>query len=179
LGNNVLRLGLHVSGSQKRTYGEYQVYHEGRPVAGLKGNICECIGPGDNTVAENGKRIEQGRYPLWTQFGRYRTIGFSTNTSVAGDPPMPGIRLEAVGNREGILIHPGHPPHLYLSSIGCLNPTSLLDSAELMDFWDSRARVIAIIDDLRSFAPAAFEHQASTPIPNAWAVIEGEPMTVL
>jgi len=39
---------------------------------------------------------------------------------------MPAIRLEGVGNRNGILIHPGHLPNLYLSSIGCLNPTNPL-----------------------------------------------------
>jgi hypothetical protein len=67
---NVTRLGLQLSGSRQRTYGTYQVYHDGQPIAGLSGNVCECIGPGDNTVAQNGKRIEQGRYPLWSQFGR-------------------------------------------------------------------------------------------------------------
>jgi hypothetical protein len=176
---HVIRLGLQLSGSRKRTYGTYQVYRDGQPVAGLSGHVCECIGPGDNTVAQNGKRIEQGRYPLWTQFGRYRTSGYSTNTQVPGDPPMPAIRLEGVGNRDGILIHPGHPPNLYLSSIGCLNPTNPLVPAETMNFWDSRARVIGMIDDLQKFAPSAFQHEVLTRITNAWAVIDAEPMNVL
>jgi len=36
-----------------------------------------------------------------------------------------------------------------------------------------------LIDDLRRFAPAAFQHKKNTPIPGAWAVIDGEPMNVL
>jgi hypothetical protein len=44
------RLGVHVSGSKKRTYGSYQVFQEGRALDGLSGFICECIGPGENTV---------------------------------------------------------------------------------------------------------------------------------
>ena len=93
--------------------------------------------------------------------------------------PMPGILLENTGNRIGILIHPGHPPHLYLSSIGCLNPTRPLLSTDEMGFWESRARVIALIDDLRNFAPETFEQEDSNRIPNAWAVIDGEPTNLL
>jgi hypothetical protein len=48
-----------------------------------------------------------------------------------------------------------------------------------MDFVDSRSRVIAIIDSLQSFAPAAFQQGHSKPIPNAAMIIEGEPMNVL
>src|SRR5260370_35785423 len=90
---HVDRLGLHVSGSRKRTHSAYQAYVGGQAVAGLSGHICESIGPGDK-VAESGKRILQGRYPLWTQFGRYRTIGYSSDTQVAGKNPMPGLLLE-------------------------------------------------------------------------------------
>ncbi len=175
---HVNRLGLHVSGSKKRTYGTYQVYLNEQPVAGLSGHVCECIGPGDK-VANSGKRIVQGRYPLWTQFGKYRTTGYSTNTEVAAKNPMPGILLVGTKPRTGILVHPGHPPKLYLSSIGCLNPTNPLGPTESMNFWDSRTRTIALIDSLRDFAPAAFEDEASTRIANAWAVIDGEPMNVL
>ena len=173
------RLGIHVSGSRQRTYGEYQIYHDGKPVPTLMGHMCECVGPGDNKTAGNAQRVEQGRYPLWTQFGRYRTIDYSTNLHVPADPPMPAIRLAGTGNRDGILIHPGHPPALYLSSIGCLNPTNSLEPEETMNFWDSRMRVIQMIDDLRSFAPNAFQHDGMTRIPDAWAVIDGEPMEKL
>jgi hypothetical protein len=137
--------------------------------------MCECVGPGDNQHAGNGKRIEKGRYPLWTQFGRYRSMGYSTNTTVPADGHMPGIRLEGTGNRIGILIHPGHPPKLYLSSIGCLNPTTALAPHDVMDFWDSRRRVIALLDDLRDFAPDAFAHETANRIARNFAVIDGEP----
>ena len=92
---------------------------------------------------------------------------------------MPGLLLKGTGERTGILIHPGYPPHLYLSSIGCFNPTDGLTSSQLMDFLDSRSRVIALIDDLSNFAPAAFQNQTITQIANAWAVVDGEPMNQL
>jgi hypothetical protein len=138
--------------------------------------MCECVGPGDNQHAGNRKRIEQGRYPLWTQVGKYQSIGYSHDTKIAASLPMPGLRLEGTGKRTGILIHPGHPPKLYLSSIGCLNPTEQLTARQSMNFWDSRTRVIALIESLRGFAPAAFQHKAVQPIANAWVVVDGEPM---
>ena len=176
---HVVRLGLQKSGSRTRTYGTYQVYRDGKAVPELAGNMCERIGPGDNAREGSGLRIKAGRYPLWTQFGRYRTIGYSTDLHAPGAAPMPGIRLMGTGNRIGILIHPGHPPNLFLSSVGCFNPTNPLTKTELMNFWDSRARVIGLIDDLRSFAPRAFDTETMTRIPNAWAVVDGEPMRVL
>jgi hypothetical protein len=49
-----------------------------------------------------------------------------------------------------------------------------------MDFWDSRSRTIALIDNLRNFAADSFRNpDASIPITNAWVAIEGEPMNVL
>src|SRR5712691_4498141 len=119
---HVNRLGLHEFGERERTYGTYEVFLNGQSVAGLSGFVCECIVPG-NKIRQSGKRILQGRYPLWTQFGRYRTIGYSMDTEVAGKDPMPALLLSETDPRDGILIHPGHPPNLYLSSIGCLNPT--------------------------------------------------------
>jgi hypothetical protein len=100
---------------------------------------------------------------------------------------MPAIGLrdpgnpDGVGARTGILIHPGHPPpeEIYLSSIGCLNPTKPLGPADFMDFVESRARVIAIIDDLQQFAADAFKPTSDTPIKGAMIDIEGEPMNVL
>jgi hypothetical protein len=175
---HVKRLGLHVHGSNKRTYAAYQVYIDGNAIAGLSGNICECIGPGDK-VEKSGKRILKGRYPLWTQFGRYRTIGYSDDTVTPGKAPMPGIHLMGTSPRTGILIHPAHDPNYYLSSVGCLNPTNPIGPAEIMNFWDSRSRTIALIENLRNFFPPAFEHEAATRISNAWAVIDGEPMKKL
>ena len=133
---HVNRLGLHQSGAEIRTYGAYHVYHDGNPVCGLHGYLCEAIGPGDNEAAGCGRRVAAGRYPLWTQFGRYRTIGYSDDQVTPGADPMPAIRLEGTKNRSGILIHPGYPPKLYLSSVGCLNPTSPLSPNEVMNFWE-------------------------------------------
>jgi hypothetical protein len=175
----VTRLGIQKDGAKKRTYGTYQAYRDGQPIAGLAGNMCECVGPGDNVHAGSGRRIAEGRYPLWTQFGKYRTIGYSTDTHTPGASPMPGVRLEGTGNRTGILIHPGHPPKLYLSSIGCLNPTDALTNDQTMNFWDSRTRVIALIDSLRNFAPNAFQHETMTRIPGASVVVDGEPANLL
>jgi hypothetical protein len=47
-------------------------------------------------------------------------------------------------NRKGIVIHPGMD---FVSSIGCLNPSGeLKNKASNIDFDDSRARVVAMID---------------------------------
>ena len=177
---HVVRLGLHKDGPKPRTYGEYQVYLNGQKVESLSGHVCECTGKG-NLVKNSGRRIKEGRYPLSTQFHKFVTIGYSEDLHTPGKKHMPGILLEGTDPRDGILIHPAHPPvaSLYISSIGCLNPTNPLNPADRMDFWDSRKRVIALIDDLHRFAPAAFEHKKNTPIPGAWAVIDGEPMNVL
>lgn len=178
---HVQRLGIHKSGTNIRTYGEYQVSLDGNAIASLSGNVCESPGPGENQIPatpENPRRIQQGRYPLFTQFGaHYATIGYMT--AHPEQQPMPGILLGNTGHRSAILIHPGHPPTLYLSSIGCLNLTKSLQADEVMDFLESRSRVIAVIDSLADFAPSAFERRDSTPIPNAAIVIDGEPMNVL
>jgi len=172
----VARQAVQQNGSKPRTYGTYQVFLNGAAVPALSGGMCESVGPGDNAHENNGKRIEAGRYPLWTQFGRYRSIGYSNNTTDAGADPMPGLRLEGTNQRTAILIHPAHPPSLYLSSIGCFNPTNPVDADENMNFWDSRGRVIALIDHLRGFAPSAFSHEVITRIPSAFIVVDGEPM---
>src|ERR1700733_13332687 len=179
----VQRLGIHQSTLGTRTYGTYQSYRGGQPIDGLSGNVCESPGPGENhfpASEENPRRIEQGRYPLWTQFGEnYRTIGYTTSVDTPGQTPMPGVLLGSTDNRTAILIHPGHPPTLYLSSIGCLNLTSPVQAAQEMDFLDSRSRVIAVIGQLQNFAPASFVDGNSMQIIDAWIVIEGQPMNVL
>jgi len=175
----VKRLGLqHDSGQRVRTYGAYQVLMNGEPVTNLSGNICECTGPGDNTAVGTKKhlRIREGRYALSTQFGKqYRSSGFTGNAT----HPMPGFLLLATGNRSAVLVHPGHLPNLYLSSIGCLNPTKPLKAGEDMVFAESRARVIAMIESLKRHDPAAFANNKvghNTAIANAFIVIDGEPM---
>ena len=182
---HVERLGLHKSGTLTRTYGAYQVFLDGQPIAALSGNVCESPGPSENdhqASLADPRRVLQGRYPLSTQFGRhFVTIGFTTVHPE--QHPMPGLLLTPTGNRGGILIHPGHPPppatSLFLSSIGCLNLTKPLQPDDRMDFMESRSRVIAVINSLASFAPNAFAQHQPTPIPNAAVVIDGEPMNIL
>jgi hypothetical protein len=176
----VNRLGLQTRAGVTRTYATYQVFRDGVPIANLSGHLCECKGPGDNEHPGSGKRIKAGKYPLSTQFGRkYKTSGFGAGASGAASRPMPGLLLERTGARTAILIHPGHPPKLYLSSVGCLNPTKPLRAAENMNFVESRARVIALIDDLRAFSPQSFNNARNTRIPKAFVVIAGEPMAAI
>jgi hypothetical protein len=172
----VKRLGLQTRpGERVRTYGAYDVFIDGAAVPNLSGHVCECTGPGDNTA--HGKkhhlRIHEGRYALSTQFGEhFRSVGFKTIPK----HPMPGFLVLGTEVRDGILVHPGHPDTLYLSSIGCFNPTAPLKANQEMNFEDSRDRTIALIDSLRAHVPGAFAHEHNTAIKNAFIVVEGEPM---
>jgi hypothetical protein len=176
----VKRLGLQQrAGDRVRTYGTYQVFIDGEPDPTLSGHTCECTGPGDNTAhgRDDHLRIQEGRYALSTQFGvHFRSVGFTGDAT----HPMPGFLVLGTEVRAGILVHPGHPPTLYLSSIGCFNPTNSLRADQEMDFADSRARVIALIDSLRQHDPSAFASDKigqNTSIANAFIVVDGEPMT--
>jgi hypothetical protein len=176
----VKRLGLHHrAGEHTRTYGAYQVFVDGQPANALSGHICECTGPGDNTEhgKEKHRRIREGRYALSTQFGPlYRSVGFTGGET----HPMPGFLLLGTQARTDILVHPGHRPKLYLSSIGCFNPTKPIKANQYMSFTESRARVIAMIDSLRQHDPTAFADDKigdNTAIADAFIVIDGEPMT--
>jgi hypothetical protein len=157
-----------------RTVGSYRVYRDGAEVDGLSGVTAEAKGPGDNSEADNGRRIEAGRYPLWTQAGGdYVTIGYTPSLTV-GAGPKPGLELKETGERTEILIHPGK--NAFLSSSGCINLcTSLPNPEEIISYEGSRRRVLALIDDLRAYAGAVFPTENGRRIPNAWAVIDGEP----
>ena len=171
----VTRLGIQATSGLVRTYGSYQVFIDNNPVPALAGHICERTGPGDNSShgVEAHTRITQGRYPLSTQFGtKYVSTGFSDGV----EHPLPGFLLMSTGHRSAILVHPGHPPNLFLSSIGCFNPTAPLTANQIMNFTESRARVIALIDSLRMHDPDAFDSETNTPIENAAMVVDGEPM---
>lgn len=173
----VRRLAQHHRDGKSRTYGRYETFLDGRPIAGLRGFVCEAIGPGDNKTLNNGKRIEPGRYPLFTHWrgAKYASVGYAPDTEAAGALKMPAIRVGDTEARTDILIHPGHPPTPYLSSVGCFNLTAKLKPTQEMDYWESRARVIALLDSLRDFAPDAFVPTDITRIPNAWLLVEGEP----
>jgi hypothetical protein len=139
----------------------------------MSGMVAECRGPGANAPAGNGRRIEAGTYPLWTQAGsKYATWNYRTSLNVA-HIPRPGVELKDTGQRSEILIHPGIG---FLSSVGCLNLcTSLPDAAEPITYASSRRRVISIIEDMKSFLGAAFPASNGRQIPNAFAVLVGEP----
>lgn len=172
------RLGMHRNGALARTYGRYGVTIDGVAQSSLTGFMVEAGGPGDNSVADNGRRIEAGRYPLTTHFGRFVTIGYSPGDALVGETPMPAIRLLDTDQRTGILIHPVHPPEekLYVASIGCLNPAGALEEHQSIDFWDSRRRVIELIASIQAFRPEAFVERQPTPIVGASVVIVGEPV---
>ena len=174
---HVERLGIHRHGDLARTYGRYGVTIEGVPQPDLAGFMVEAIGAGDNSAPDNGRRIEAGRYELTTHFRAFVSSGYSASTTIVADAPMPAIRLLGTGKRTGILIHPVYPAaaKLYLASIGCLNPTGPIAADATVDFWDSRRRVIALLDSLRAFRPAAFAEKAPTPVAGATVVIDGEP----
>ncbi|HEV2842930.1 MAG TPA: hypothetical protein VGW39_16535 [Chthoniobacterales bacterium] len=160
---------------KRRTVGEYQIFHDGvkQTGAGLSGRVAETRGPGANKPAGNNRRVEEGRYPVFTQDGeKYVTIGYKESESATAKP-KPGLELKETGQRSEILIHPGQG---FLASIGCINPcTSLPSAAELIDFVPSRKRVIAIINDVKAFAGSAFPTKNGKRIPNAFVVIDGEP----
>jgi hypothetical protein len=163
------------SDGKRRTVGKYQVFHSGvaQTGAGMKGTVAETRGPGANAPAGNNRRVEAGRYPLFTQDGtKYVTFGFhqSEATNVS---PKPGIELKSTGQRSEILIHPGQG---FLSSIGCINPcTSLPNAGEPITYAGSRKRVIAIIEDMKAFLGSRFPSRNGKRIPDAFAVIDGEP----
>ncbi|MDP1911494.1 MAG: hypothetical protein Q8K85_24600 [Hyphomicrobium sp.] len=84
----------------------------------------------------------------------------------------PGIEVTSTGQRSEILIHPGHG---FLASVGCINPcTSLPNAREMIDYAPSRKRVIALIEDMKSFI-AGFPTKNGKAIPGAFVVIDGEP----
>lgn len=163
------------SDGKRRTVGTYQVYHDGvrQTRARMSGQVAETRGPGANRPAGNNRRVEAGRYPLYTQDGtRYVTIGYRESESPSVIP-KPGLELKSTGERSEILIHPGVG---FLASIGCINPcTSLPNAAEPIDFAPSRKRVIALIEDLKSYVGAQFPTRNGRRIPNAYVVIDGEP----
>lgn len=157
-----------------RTVGQYQVFHQSTAQngPGMSGMVAESKGPGKNEPAGNGRRVEAGRYPLFTQRGeRYLTWGY-LNSDNKDEHPQPGFELKNTGDRTEILVHPGHD---FLASIGCINPcTSLPNAQEMIDFVPSRDRVIALIEDMKRFI-IAFPTHNGLHIPGAFVVIDGEP----
>lgn len=163
------------SDGRRRTIGRYQVYHDGvaQTAADLKGMTAEAKGPGANRPADNGKRIEAGRYPLWTHSpGGYATYGY-TDSTAPSDGPKPCLELKDTGARYAILVHPGHD---FLASVGCINLCkSLPDAYEPITYVPSRKRIISVIADLSGYLGRDFPSSNGKKIPNAAVVIDGEP----
>ncbi|PBC01432.1 hypothetical protein [Mesorhizobium sp. WSM3860] len=166
----ITRAGEQTRNSRRRTTGKYQVFHDGVSAGALSGATAETKGPGDNKTAGNNRCVEAGTYNLFTQAGdKYVTIGYTSNVNPAA-LKRPGLLLLPTGKRVGILFHPGRG---FLSSIGCINPaTDLANVSDDIAFIDSRNRVIAIIDDLKSFLGASFPANNGVRIPNATVVIQ-------
>ncbi|MEG9524401.1 MAG: hypothetical protein MIL41_01260 [Hyphomicrobiales bacterium] len=161
-----------------RTISKYQVFHDEAKVDDLLGFFVERQGPGDNskTGVKEHRRIAAGTYPISTHDGagneKYKTIGYAGDSGI-GSIPRPCIRLDETDRRSGILIHPGNG---YLWSIGCFNPASTMtDASSNIRFSDSRSRVIAIIDDLKTYLGSSFPRANNRTVPNASIVIKGEP----
>jgi hypothetical protein len=168
----IQRRAVQQGATRARTVGTYQVFHDGIAVAGLAGTTAESEGPSSNT--RKGVRIRPGSYPLGTQIGEhYRTNGYDPSDSVNVNP-KPGLELWGTGDRSEILIHPGK--NAFLSSIGCINLcTRLPDAKEVVDYVGSRRRVIALIDDLKTYLGARFPSVGEKLIPDSEVVIEEGP----
>lgn len=179
----VTRLGQQRDGPDERTYGRYQLYRDGGELGGVSGFMCECIGPGDNSqpsTPDRQRRIAEGVYGLLAQVGpghRYVSVDYSdAATTPDVDHPLPCIGVQNCGARSAILVHPAHEDTLYLSSIGCLNPTGPLAADQKMAFDDSRGRVLALLEDLEDWSSDAFEHPGGGAVLGASLVIDGEPI---
>jgi hypothetical protein len=164
-----------LSDGKQRTVGVYQIYHDGIAQSGaaMSGMTAESKGPGANVPKDNGKRIEEGRYPLFTHPpGRYATWKY-TNSLEPDAVPKPSLELKETGERYDILVHPGHD---FVASVGCINLcTSLPDANEEITFVSSRKRVITVLDNLKSYLGKDFPKSNGLDIPRAFVVIDGEP----
>ncbi len=160
---------------RRRTASKYQVFHDGvaQSGAGLKGTMAESRGPGANQPTGNGKRVEEGRYPLATQAGaKYVTWNYKDSDSPRAEK-KPGFELLSTGQRSEILVHPGQG---FVASVGCLNPcASLPKSSELITYTSSRRRVIALIEEMKDFLGSDFPKTNGKKIRRAFVVIDGEP----
>ena len=172
---HIIREEVQRNGDDERTVGYYRVYHDGVPQNGsdMSGMVAEAKGPGANSPANNGRRIKAGNYPVRTQNGTvYVTWNYDESES-RDAKPKPGFELRNTGERSEILIHPGQD---FLRSVGCINPcTSLPNGDEMITYASSRRRVIALIEDMKSYIGEGFPKRNGQRISGALVVIDGEP----
>jgi hypothetical protein len=184
----ITRLRCERRGSLRpRTIGRYEAFYNGNKIENLEGTSVETHGPGDNTGKGRRwkRRVEAKTYPLYTHRGSRtlplpgggRKTAFVTHGYTSDQhprvPSMPSIRLGQTGARTGILIHPAER---YVWSIGCLNLAAALSGPNAdINYKDSRARVIALIEAMQSKLGGSFPEVNNQRIPNAKLIIEGEP----
>ena len=151
-----------------RTVGTYSILHDGLPQAGLSGMTVERQGPGDNgpTGKTQHRCIAAGSYPLRPHAtAKYMTTGYATT----GAHPRPAIEVGNTGDRIGILVHPADG---YASTIGCINLAGTLTDADSdISLPDSVSRVIAVIEDLRTFSGGRLKLSEDGSIENAQILI--------
>lgn len=180
----VRRIRCQAHAGRVRTCGAYEVLIDGEAQPDLRGCTVEAPGPGDNGPGgRNRRRVQAGRYALARQGSpAYRTMGYDRPYD-AGKILPALLFILPEGVRDELLIRPAHPPrasvpgsNLWLSSIGCINPTGPLAPHEPADFPDSCNRVEALIDSLASCLGDDFHNAASgTLLPGAYVEIRGEP----
>ena len=118
---------------------------------------------------EDHRCIERGSYPLRGHVTEnYAIVRYETD----GDHPRPCVAVGATSSRTAILVHPASG---YGSTIGCINLAGTLTDAD-SDFSlaDSTRRVIAILDDLRSFNGGSLPRASE--IANARLVVIDPPL---
>lgn len=184
------RLCEHARGDRIRTYGRYSLAIGGVVQPSISGFTCEAPGPGSNEKEGVDRlRAREGTYPLrFHHSDRYRTADYDPDVETKGVHPLPAVHfvLEHSKARSNLLIHPAHffepdYPHegarsdLFLSSIGCVNPTGPLEPDQDMDYRESRSRVLDILESLSRHVGGLERFAPDQDFPNSVLTIVGEP----
>jgi hypothetical protein len=153
---------------KRRLVGRYQVFHDGRPAIGLHGAIAESLGP--RATAPVTDETPEVFCAHVINDEKYATIGYSLNANPAA-LQRPGLLFVSADQQRRLLLHPARG---FCWSVGTIHLASKLDhSAFDIDFADSRARTIALIDDLRAFVGFGFPTSAGSKIPRAKIMFSG------
>lgn len=172
----VSRRRLDSFSGKRRTVGVYQAFFNRVPIASIQGVSVEPHGPGDNsrTGIQHKRCIAVGTYPLFTHAGtsgKYKTFNYTALVGV-DHRAWPSVRVENTGSRSGILVHCGGG---FMMSIGCINFAATLPGPSArIDFADSRRRVIALIDNMKTHLDAGFPSSNNRKIENAWLIVRDD-----